>query len=215
MADPALARDLAAAAARNPRTSWCVTVTDQHGHAIGHGCARPAPRPPAGRHGKTGPPDGHDPPGSAGGTGGRGFTVAPAGGPGPPGGYGSWRLATGNPGQPDLVIDLEPIAGECDHRHEAKGHDPGVMLRHLTQVRYAACTGPVCRRPAVGCDFEHGVPYEAGGRSCLCNCDPKCRHDHRLKQHPRWKADRLAGGTIRWTAPSGRQYTAEPTRYPT
>jgi hypothetical protein len=42
--DPDLARDLAAAAARNPRSAWCVTVTDQDGHAIGHGCARPAAR---------------------------------------------------------------------------------------------------------------------------------------------------------------------------
>ena len=41
--DPWLARDLAAAAAHNPKTTWCVTVTDQHGHAIGHGCARPEP----------------------------------------------------------------------------------------------------------------------------------------------------------------------------
>src|SRR5690348_9280715 len=41
--DPWLARDLAAAAARNPRTSWCVTSTDQHGHAAFHGCARPEP----------------------------------------------------------------------------------------------------------------------------------------------------------------------------
>ena len=40
--DPALARDLARAAAQNPKTTWCVTVTDQQGHAIGHGCAKPA-----------------------------------------------------------------------------------------------------------------------------------------------------------------------------
>jgi len=39
--DPWLARDLAHAATQNPRTTWCVTVTDQDGHAIGHGCARP------------------------------------------------------------------------------------------------------------------------------------------------------------------------------
>ena len=45
--DPDLARDLAAAAARNPRSTWCLTVTDEHGHAIGHGCARPAPPPAA------------------------------------------------------------------------------------------------------------------------------------------------------------------------
>jgi hypothetical protein len=209
--DPALARDLAAAAARNPRTTWCITVTDQDGHAIGHGCARPEPRSAAARR-KTGPPDGRDPPS---GTGGAGFTFTPAGGPGPPGGYGTWRLATGAAGRPDLIIALEPITtSDCDHRHEAKGHDPGVLLRHLTQVRYAACTAPTCRRPATRCDFEHGIPFEAGGRTCLCNADPKCRHDHRLKQHPGWHADRLPDGTIRWTTPSGRQYTTEPTRYP-
>ncbi len=42
--DPDLARDLASAAARNPATTWCVTVTDEQGHAIGHGCARPEPK---------------------------------------------------------------------------------------------------------------------------------------------------------------------------
>ena len=39
--DPALARDLARAASGHPKTTWCVTVTDEQGHAIGHGCARP------------------------------------------------------------------------------------------------------------------------------------------------------------------------------
>ena len=42
--DPWLARDLLRAAARNPATTWCVTVTDEHGHAVGHGCARPEPK---------------------------------------------------------------------------------------------------------------------------------------------------------------------------
>jgi hypothetical protein len=42
--DPWLARDLAAAAAAHPKTTWCVTVTDQDGHAVGHGCARPGPK---------------------------------------------------------------------------------------------------------------------------------------------------------------------------
>src|SRR6185437_4327329 len=42
--DPWLARDLAAAAARNPRTSWCVTPVDEDGHAAFHGCARSEPK---------------------------------------------------------------------------------------------------------------------------------------------------------------------------
>jgi hypothetical protein len=63
--DPDLARNLARAAAANPKTTWCVTVTDQDGHAIGHGCARPAPRDRQARRGK---PGGHDPPSGIGGS---------------------------------------------------------------------------------------------------------------------------------------------------
>ena len=198
------------AAAANPKTTWCVTVTDEHGHAIGHGCARPEPagslRKPTGT-GTAGR-------GRAGNRDGPGFSFTATGPHGPPGGYGTWRLRTGADG-PDLIVAIDPITtGDCDHRFEARGHDPGVKLRHLSQVRYATCTGPVCRRPATQSDFEHNIPYEAGGRTCLCNGGPKCRHDHRLKQHPRWKVDQLPDGTFRWTTPSGRQYTTEPTRYP-
>jgi hypothetical protein len=195
-----------------------VTVTDPDGHAIGHGCGRPEPaRPAAGpvRRQQPAAPGGHDPPGLATESGGSGFAFSPASAHGPPGGYGMWRLATGIPGQPDQIISLGPIAtGECDHRHEARGHDPGVTLRHLSQIRNATCTAPTCRRPATQCDFEHNTPYEAGGRTCLCNGGPKCRHDHRLKQDPRWKAEQPKPSVIRWTTPSGRQYTTEPTRYP-
>jgi hypothetical protein len=199
--DPWLARDLAAAAARNPKTTWCVTVTDQDGHAVGHGCARPEPKAHRKRAG----------PGLPAGT---GFTFTPASRDGPPRGYGTWILRTAGPG-PDLRITLDPLTTQdCDHQYESQGHDPGVKLRHLAQVRHATCASPVCRRPASQCDFEHNTPYEAGGRTCLCNAGPKCRHDHRLKQHPKWKVDQLPDGTFRWTTPSGRSYTTEPTQYP-
>ena len=39
--DPALARQLAAAAARSAHSRWEITVTDEHGYATGHGIARP------------------------------------------------------------------------------------------------------------------------------------------------------------------------------
>ena len=134
---------------------------------------------------------------------------------GPPGGYGAWRLATGIPGQRDLAVALDPVAtGTCDHRFQAAGHDPGRTLRHLAQIRHATCTAPACRRPATQADFEHNIPYEAGGRTCMCNGGPKCRHDHRLKQHPQWKVEQITPATFRWTAPSGRSSTTEPTRYP-
>ena len=223
--DPWLARDLARAAAGNPTTTWCVTVTDEHGHAIGHGCGRPAPEdprkrrtdqqgpgPPGGHH----PPGGHDPPGGGpGGPDGQRFSFTAAGEDGPPGGYGTWRLSAGIPGQRDLVIAIGPVAtDECDHRHQARGHDPGVLLRHLTEIRHATCTAPTCRRPASQCDFEHNTPYEAGGRTCECNGGPKCRHHHRLKQDPRWQVEQPTPAVIRWKTPAGRLYTTEPTRYP-
>ena len=81
--DPWLARDLATAAARNPKTTWCLTVTDNQGHAIAHGCARPEPKSHRKRAGP-GPP---------------GFRFTPASRDGPPGsGYGTWRLRTPGPG---------------------------------------------------------------------------------------------------------------------
>ncbi len=58
--DPALARELARQATGHPQTTWCITVTDQQGHATGHGCARTTPRTsPANKPGrnKPGPTD--------------------------------------------------------------------------------------------------------------------------------------------------------------
>jgi hypothetical protein len=204
--DPWLARDLAGAAARNPKTTWCVTITDTQGHAVAHGCGRAVPKGRGKREKPGGPGGTRDGP--------EGFSFTAAGRDGPPGGYGTWRLRTPGDG-PDLIIDLHPLSTEhCDHRFQAAGHDPGIKLRHLAQVWHATCTSPVCRRPAASCDFEHNIPYEGGGRTCLCNAGPKCRHDHRLKQHPKWKVDQLPDGTFRWTTPSGRTYITEPTRYP-
>jgi len=133
-----------------------VTVTDQDGHAIGHGCARPE----AGKRRKREKPEARDGPG---------FAFTAVGQDARAGGFGIWRLRTPGDG-PDLLVTLDPISTqECDHRFQAPGHDPGVKLRHLSQVRHATCASPVCRRPAATCDYEHNVPYEAGGRTCLCN----------------------------------------------
>ena len=104
-----------------------------------------------------------------------GFNLTPASRDGPPAGWGTWRLRTPGPG-PDLIITVDPLTTQpCNHRHEANGHNPGVKLRHLSQVRHATCTSPVCRRPAAQADFEHNTPYEAGGRTCLCNRAPLCK----------------------------------------
>ncbi len=213
--DPALARHLAAAAARNPRSTWCVTVTDDQGRAIGHGCARPA--------------RGRRKPGRDGAAGNRGsttgasttrnrdgpwltFTPADDHGPPPEGGYGTWHLTIGGR---DYIVKLVPIpVTECDHRYESAGYRPGVLLRHLVEVRDGQCTQPTCVRAARRCDFEHAVPYDRGGRTCGCNGGCRCRRDHKVKQSPGWTVTQPRPGYHQWTTPSGRTYTTEPMRYP-
>ena len=150
-----------------------MTVTDKQGHAIGHGCGRPEPR---GRKKESGRQKGPEPPGYA-------FTAAVS-----PGRPAIPHAGAAHPGATGRTcgISLDPLnTRDCYHRYQARGHDPGVRLRHLSQVRHATCTGPCCRRPSARSDFEHNVPFEAGGRTCLCNGGPKCRHDHRLEQHPK------------------------------
>jgi hypothetical protein len=114
--DPWLARDLANAAAANPKTTWCVTVTDGQGHAVAHGCARPEPK----RHRKRAGPETRDGPGFS-------FTATAE--------SGTWRLRVPGAG-PDLLVKFDPIdTKRCDHRFQAEGHNPGVKLRHLIQVK--------------------------------------------------------------------------------
>jgi hypothetical protein len=45
-ADAGTCRDLAATLTANPATRWCITLTDPHGRAVAHGCARAGPGPP-------------------------------------------------------------------------------------------------------------------------------------------------------------------------
>ena len=228
--DAALARTLAAHAAGNPATTWCITVTDEHGHPTAHGCAQPGRRgkprrtknpggpPPGGRTGPAdadGSPPGEtitpasaktSPPGTGGGP--------PGTGSGPPGGDGTWRLRL--PGHTlDLTATLEPLAvTECDHRHQTTAHDPGRILRHLVQIRDGDCTYPPCLRDARRCDFEHAMPWEQGGRTCACNTGPRCRHHHHVKQAAGWTLEQNQPGYHTWTTPAGRRYTTGPTTYP-
>ncbi len=200
--DPALARDLAAAAARSPHSEWCVTVTNAAGMAIGHGCARPARTHQA----KHRPPGSRDGPWA--------FTSSDGTGtPTPPDGFGSWTITL--PGGRDLAVDLGPVPlTDCDHRYESRGYQPGDTLRHLVQVRDGKCTFPCCSRHARESDFEHAIPYEKGGRTCACNAGARSRRCHRVKQSKGWKVEQPLPGWHVWTTPSGRTYTQGPMKYP-
>ena len=137
------ARDLAAAAARHPRTRWCVTALNPGGTAAAHACL-PGRYPPPG----TGPPG--SPPG-----------------PDPPPGTGAPHHPL------TLKAPLIPIArGTCDHARGETGYHPSRALQHLIRARSATCTAPGCRRPAARCDLDHTVPWDQGGRTCECGLVP-------------------------------------------
>jgi hypothetical protein len=107
------------------------------------------------------------------------------------------------------------LAGDsCDHARETAAYRPSPALRHLVGIRHATCTYPGCRRPAARCDTDHTVAYHRGGRTCLCNLAPLCRHHHEVKQSPGWELDQTSPGLMTWTTPAGRRYTVGPSEYP-
>jgi hypothetical protein len=224
--DPAMARDLAAAAARSPYSRWEVTIVDDHGYATGHGIARPSrgspqrPRPPgpagyalparisitvtesrlrqlADQAAQAAQPRSGAPPGD--------WELAPRT-------AGTWTLTL--PGGRELAVRFDVVpTHECDHRHEVSGYQPGERLRRLVQVRDQQCTFPTCSRPATESDFEHAVPYDQGGRTDACNAGARSRRCHQVKQSPSWTVTQPKPGWHVWTTPTGRTYIQEPWRY--
>jgi hypothetical protein len=201
--DPALARDLAAAAARSARSQWCVTVTDENGYAIGHGCAKISRKNATANRGKSPPGRSRDGP----------WAFTQNDNPGPPDGYGTWTLTL--PGGRELTVKLGPVpVYECDHRHESHSYQPSDTLRHLVQIRDGECTFPCCSRHAKESDFEHATPYHKGGKTCACNAGARSRRCHKVKQMKGWKLTQPKPGWHQWETPSGRTYTQGPKQYP-
>ena len=209
--DADLARTMAAQAAASPTTTWCITVTDQHGHPTAHGCATPSRR---GKPRRTKRPGGR-PPGNR-----AGPSWAPA--PGDQGtsseplsGYGTWRLRS-PPGRPGP--DGRPGASR-GHRlrspapdHRARPQRPTSPPRGDPGRRMHVSTVPAGTPER--CDFEHAIPWEEGGRTCSCNTGPCCRHHHHLKQAAGWKLEQNQPGYHTWTTPAGRRYTTGPISLP-
>ena len=176
-------RTTVSAAARHPRTRWCVTLSAPDGSALAHACARgqhpqllddlqPQP-PPAGlaellRR--------------------LNLTFAP--------------IARGSCDH-----------AEIDANADAEEHyTPSRKLRHLIRARTATCDAPGCQAQATSSDLDHTTPWPAG-QTDQCNLAPRCRRHHRAKQAPDWRVVQLTPGVARWTLPSGRTHTTTPTRY--
>ncbi len=232
--DPALARDLAAAAARSPSSRWEITVVDENGYATGHGTARPArgaspppPQPPPGLaslalparisititetflrqlEAKATQPARPAQPRQGAPPGAWDLTLRKPGSPG------TWALTL--PGGRQLAVRFDVVPTyDCDHRYAVSSYLPGDRLRRLVQVRDHECTWPPCSRAARESDFEHAVPYRTGGKTCACNAGARSRRCHQVKQLPGWTLSQPRPGWHVWTTPTGRSYVQEPWRY--
>jgi hypothetical protein len=182
-------RALADALAARAETKWCLTVIGPDGHPVGHGCARAGPSP--GRRRKR----------RATATGDR-----PA--------AGSRDGPEGRARDQTWTVTITPLDdGACDHGWETPAYEPTPGLRHLVRIRHVTCTFPGCRRPAAQCDADHTLAYDRGGRTCLCNLAPLCRHHHQVKQARGWALQQASPGVLIWTTPAGRRYTTTPTSY--
>jgi hypothetical protein len=222
--DPALTRDLVAAAARSPNARWEITIIDEHGYATGHGVAHPRrgrrqqPRSPgpglcalparvnitvteALLHQLAAQPCSGTPPGD--------WRFAPRRGKAEDD---AWVLTL--PGGRELAVRFDVVPTHtCDHQHQVGTYEPSERLRRLVQVRDHECTFPPCSRPAHESDFEHAVPYNHGGRTDACNAGARSRRCHQVKQSPGWTVTQPKPGWHVWTTPTGRSYTQEPWRY--
>jgi hypothetical protein len=128
------------------------------------------------------------------------------------GNNGTVRITIGGQARAFTLYPIQ-LAG-CDHAYRSQQHDPGDLLRHLTEIKDGTCARPGCSRPAARCDYEHARPFEHGGWTCLCNGAMTCEHDHQIKQQPAWTVRQASPATRQWTAPSGRTYTSQPRQYP-
>jgi hypothetical protein len=180
---------LADALAAHAGTKWCLTFTGPDGRPIAHGCANSGVHSCTHNHTHSGTRAG--PP--------RRPRAGSRDGPGTSAGPVTWTFT------------LTPLtSGDCDHAWETPAYRPSATLRHLVNIRRDTCVFPGCRRPAVQCDADHTIPYEDGGKTCLCNLAPLCRRHHQVKQAPGWSLEQTRPGTLTWTTPSGRRYTIGP-----
>ena len=109
------------------------------------------------------------------------------------------------------AIRMTPITrGSCDHHHAEAAYRPSRKLRHLVRARNARRTAPGLRPFRGKCDLDHTIAWDHGGLTCECDLAPLCRHHHRCKQAEGWHLEQPQPGVTirtglpcRWSAPDG------------
>lgn len=89
--------------------------------------------------------------------------------------------------RPDAVVrelDIDKVIADC--AAHADRYRPSAAVATAVRALFGTCTWPGCDRPAWKSDLDHVVEFDhvdpaAGGPTCLCNLNPKCRFHHGLK----------------------------------
>lgn len=110
--------------------------------------------------------------------------------------------------QPDAEhqITLTDDRGNPTHVYTLRRRATKEIRRHI-QATQPTCSFPGCRVPAVDCDLDHRTPWSEGGETSTTNLGPKCRRDHRLRDHG-WSHEQARGVDI-WTSPLGHTYLTQ------
>lgn len=137
--------------------------------------------------------------------------------------------AVAEPAMLDGVVPIDPISAReltanapslyrlLTDPHTGVGLDLGrkryqvsTELRLWLRLRDGTCRFPGCGRPTKGCDVDHTVDWQFGGRTRADNLAHLCRGHHTLKHQTRWGIRQLPDGTIEWRSPTGREYSTRP-----
>lgn len=110
--------------------------------------------------------------------------------------------------QPDAEhrITVTDDDGNPTHVYTLTRRATRTIRRHV-QTLQPTCSFPGCVAPAEDCDLDHEDPWAEGGETSTANLDPKCRHDHQLKDRG-WAHDQNDGAHT-WTSPLGHTYITQ------
>ncbi len=93
--------------------------------------------------------------------------------------------------------------GELILAETTRRRPTAIQIREI-HAQHQTCVFPGCRIPAADCDLDHNTPWAQGGPTTTTNINPKCRHDHILKDHG-W-THHYKNGQHMWTSPLGHTY---------
>ncbi len=80
---------------------------------------------------------------------------------------------------------------------------PSKKLRRYLHRRDGRCRCPSCAKPPEGCDLDHSIAWEHGGKTRDDNLADLCQNHHTIKHLPGWKVKQVSPGVLEWTTPHG------------